>query len=140
MSSSPESSLVLQPTFDSMHALSGFVDAFAAQHALHQKDTYALQVACEELFTNTLRHGDPPANEVEVRMEWNAAYVAVTYIDDGGAYDTASTATPDTTLPAHERAIGGLGAHLIRTMMRNFEYERRGNRNHTVFHRLLTRG
>ena len=49
--------------------------------------------------------------------------------DDGRPFDPTLVDEVDVTLPANQRAVGGLGIHLIRHYMDTFSYERRGNQN-----------
>jgi serine/threonine-protein kinase RsbW len=53
----------------------------------------------------------------------------VTIEDDGVAFDPLARAAPDVTADLDEREIGGLGIHLVRTLMDGMTYERRGERN-----------
>lgn len=140
MSTPPEAVLALEPNHDGMHRLAAFIDEFAESHELSAKDAYAIHIAAEELFANTLAHSDPPARAVEFRLEVAEDVATGVYTDDGAEHDTTSPDVPDTELAPEERRIGGLGIHLIRTMMRDFTYERVGNQNRTVFRRILARG
>lgn len=49
--------------------------------------------------------------------------------DSGKPFDPTTKAEVDTTLPAEERPIGGLGIHLVRQMMDDVAYERKDNKN-----------
>ena len=51
------------------------------------------------------------------------------FIDDGVAYDPLEHADPNTSLPAEERPIGGLGIMMVRNMADSVSYERKLNRN-----------
>lgn len=140
MSTPPETVLALEPNQDGLLRLAAFIDEFAETHELSAKDAYAVHIAAEELFANTLAHSEPPARQVELKLLRTDGLVTGVYIDDGAEHDTTSSETPDTELAPEERRIGGLGIHLIRTMMRDFTYERVGNRNRTVFRRVLASG
>ena len=52
-----------------------------------------------------------------------------TIIDCGKPFDPTVQDEVDTTLPAEERRIGGLGIHIVRQMMDSINYERMDNLN-----------
>ena len=49
--------------------------------------------------------------------------------DDGRAFDPLQAPPPDLDLPLEERPVGGLGIHIVRSVMDAVEYQRRGGRN-----------
>ena len=51
-------------------------------------------------------------------------------IDNGIPFDPLAQPEPDLTLPLEERKIGGLGVHIIRTVMNHLNYHRADGRNH----------
>ena len=52
-----------------------------------------------------------------------------TITDSGVPFDPTQQADPDITLSVEERAIGGLGIHLVRQLMDDIRYERKDNKN-----------
>jgi anti-sigma regulatory factor (Ser/Thr protein kinase) len=137
MTPSAPSALRLRPELAELERLNGYVEVFAEEQELGPKDIYALTLAAEELFANTIKHSHPPATMAELLLVREANTIAVTYVDDGPAFDPTQRATPDTTLSAEERPIGGLGIHFIRTGMDDFRYVRRDGCNVTSFRRRL---
>ena len=115
---------------------------FADQHALPAAVRRSVNVALDELLTNTLVHGfaGGTGGEATVEVELRPDRVAVTLTDDGKAYDPFGRATPDTGLSIEERQIGGLGIHLVRRMMDEAGYQRRGDRNVVMLAKLLGDG
>jgi anti-sigma regulatory factor (Ser/Thr protein kinase) len=113
--------------------LVAFIESFAEQHKLHSADAFVLTVATEELFTNTLRHSQPPATWSQLSLELNDKNVTAIYCDDGAPFDPTHQHAPDITLPAAERALGGLGIEIIRKTMQAFGYERVAEINHVTF-------
>jgi len=53
----------------------------------------------------------------------------LTVSDDGVPFDPLAVAPPDTSLPLEQRPLGGLGIHLVRHLVDEVTYERRGDRN-----------
>jgi anti-sigma regulatory factor (Ser/Thr protein kinase) len=55
-------------------------------------------------------------------------------VSDGGApFDPLAQPAPDIHAPIEERKVGGLGIHLLRTLMDAVEYRRADGRNHLSF-------
>ena len=57
--------------------------------------------------------------------------------DDGIAFDPLSLPPPDVSLDIEDRLIGGLGVHLIRTMMDSVSYRREGDWNRLLVTKAL---
>jgi len=56
-----------------------------------------------------------------------------TVSDDGKAFNPLEQSPPDIHAPLEDRKIGGLGIHLLRTLMEKVEYRRDDGRNHLTF-------
>jgi sigma-B regulation protein RsbU (phosphoserine phosphatase) len=107
---------------------------FAETHALAIAVRRSLDVVLDELLANALSHGlaGREAGEVRVRVELERERLIVTLTDDGPPFDPFARDVPDTTLSVEERPIGGLGIHLVRRLVDEVGYERRGDRNVVV--------
>ena len=62
------------------------------------------------------------------------------FIDDGVAYNQLAQVDPDTTLPAEERPIGGLGILMVKKMASAISYNRANGRNILVVERTDKKG
>ncbi|MEQ9103174.1 MAG: ATP-binding protein [Rhodothermales bacterium] len=111
-----------------------------AAHTLHldADAKFALDLAVEELFTNALKHnpsGGGPL-EIEVWIEGDPQTTAksgtdpvlrVTFTDpDASPFDPASVPPVDTLAPLHDRKPGGLGLHILSSIMDHVESEHDG--------------
>lgn len=92
---------------------------------------FLADLVIEELVTNTIKYGydDTAAHCVHVSVDFVGETLTVEVRDDGHAFDPLSRETPDTTLPAEQRDIGGLGIHLVCQMSDDVRYERRDGWN-----------
>lgn len=92
---------------------------------------YLARLAVEELLTNIIKYGydDSDRHEIIVTARVDDGLFELTISDDGHAFDPTKAAEPDTTLPAAERPIGGLGLFLVRKMSDGMTYERIAERN-----------
>ena len=115
---------------------------FADAHALPAPVRRSVQVALDEFVYNPIVYGFAKRGEGagELRVELERDRVRVTITDDGPPFDPLAFASPDTALPVETREIGGLGIHLVLTMMDEVTYERRGDRNVVVLVKRLREG
>ncbi len=85
-----------------------------------------LETAAEEIYVNIASYAYPASvGEVKVDMEIldSPERVCITFEDQGIPYDPLQQKSPDVTLSAAERSIGGLGIHMVRKSMDEVKYE-----------------
>ena len=117
-------------------AFAEFADAHAVPAAIRR----SLSVALDDLLNNTIAYGfaGREGGEVRVEVELRADRLCATLTDDGRPFNPLDTAAPDTGLSVEERQVGGLGIHLVRRMMDEVGYQRRGDHNVVTLAKLLT--
>lgn len=89
----------------------------------------SLHVILDEIAANIVKHSGASCFEVDVEQMEDPAGIKLVFIDDGVPYDPLTHADPDTTLPAAERPIGGLGILMVKKMSDSISYERKHDRN-----------
>lgn len=98
--------------------LLAFVDAQCARAAVPEPTTFAVRLAAEEAFMNTLRHGyGGEPGPVRLTLEHAPDRVTLTLTDRAPPFDPADAPRPDLDADVDERTEGGLGLHLIRELM-----------------------
>ncbi len=115
---------------------------FADAQALPAPIRRSVSVALDELLKNAISYGfaGRDGGELTIEVELGADRLSVTVTDDGRPFDPFRAAAPDTTLSTAERRIGGLGIHLVRRLMDEVGYHRRGDRNVVTLAKFLTGG
>ena len=106
-----------------MTALEAHLEASGAPPAA----VNAVMIAIDELVTRVLGHGG--ARRVTVNADVADGRIGLEIEDDGVAFDPLAADTPDTTASVDARKVGGLGIHLVRTMMDEVAYARRDDLN-----------
>lgn len=94
---------------------------------------FRLKIVLEELGLNIVNHGfnNSEGHEVEIELTSSVESVTIEIIDDGRPFDPLTEAPPpDLHSSVEERPVGGLGIHLVRTMMDEVRYRREADRNH----------
>ena len=91
-----------------------------------------LNMALDDLLNNVVQYAfpnDSTEHQIEVEGEVREEYVVLNIMDDGIPFNPLSVAPPDLSVLLHEREIGGLGIHLIRSMFDEVTYHRKVGRN-----------
>jgi sigma-B regulation protein RsbU (phosphoserine phosphatase) len=112
---------------------------FADMHELPAKVRRSVSVVFDELLNNTISYGFKGRDdgEIAITVDLRPDRLAITLSDNGRPFNPFGTAAPDTGLSVEEREIGGLGVHLVRTMMDEVTYHRRTDRNVVILAKLL---
>ncbi len=98
-----------------------------------------IQLAVEEAVTNVVNHGykGRECGEVSVRVENHGRDIRITIRDQGHPFDPTSIPPADVTADLEHRRIGGLGVHLIRSVMDSVSYSRIGDENRLILEKKI---
>ena len=113
---------------------------FAAVEDLGEKEgwspdlVFRVNLALEELGLNIMNYGhDEGTHEIEINLTSEADALTIEIKDDGKPFDPLRDAPePDLDSPVGVRNPGGLGVHLVRTMMDELSYRREQGKNHVT--------
>ena len=110
---------------------SALIDAFGEAQGVRRDVLYKINLALDEIVTNIIKHGydDQARHEITIAVALEGDDVSVRVADDGRAFNPLEVPKPDLTLTLDERPIGGLGIHLVRSMMDGLEYRRENGHN-----------
>jgi serine/threonine-protein kinase RsbW len=101
------------------------VELFWEEKELPQKALFQVNLALDELLTNTISYGYPEGGEyallVRLTLEEEKDLI-IEIRDDGFPFNPLEREEPDISQDIEERPIGGLGIHLVRQMMDEIEY------------------
>ena len=119
-----KSRLVLPNDVQEVPKLAGFIDEFCETCGIDMSTTMSLNLAIEEAVVNVMDYAYPNGGKGDVYIEAECDNDVMTFIirDNGIPFDPTKASEVDTTLSAEERPIGGLGIHLVRTIMDTEEY------------------
>lgn len=125
---------------ESLRQIKAFVNAELAALDCPIDTRRQLDVAVDEVFGNIARYAyEGAAGSVMLRFEAEQTprAVTLTFLDSGVPFDPLQTETPDTTLSARERAVGGLGIFVVKKLMDAVEYEYRDGCNRLTLRKQL---
>lgn len=111
--------------------LNRLVRQFGELHEIPMRALYSINLALDELVTNTLTYGfeNPDSEQVTIHIEVAAGEIVASVSDYGLEFNPLDAPTPDLTASLSERQIGGLGIHLVRSLMDKTEYARVDGKN-----------
>ena len=117
--------LTLSATPENIETVTDFVNEQLEALDCPMKAQMQIDIAIDELFGNIAHYAyNPEVGSATVRVEVidDPLSVVITFIDEGVPYDPLSADDPDITLPAEERAIGGLGIFMVKKSMDEITY------------------
>lgn len=116
---------------DCLAPLTSAVNRFLEQRALPQAAIFRVNLAIEEVITNTIKYAydDNGAHTVTLNLTLSAGIIRLQFKDDGHPFNPLETPEPDIHLPLDQRKIGGLGLHLVRTTVSRIVYRRENDTN-----------
>lgn len=131
---SAKASLKIETRHEELDRVSAAVEELAEREGWPPEMVYRVTLVIEELVVNIINHGhDDGVHDIEIAMASEPDALTVDIIDDGRPFDPLSDAPePDLDSLLEDRPVGGLGIHLVRTMMDEVQYRREQDRNHTT--------
>jgi anti-sigma regulatory factor (Ser/Thr protein kinase) len=94
---------------------------------------FALHLAAEEAFINVMQHGyGPGGGPVTVTLQVQDRRITLTLRDQARPFDPTSVPAPDLAAGWQQRAVGGLGLHLVQSLMNEVRYESDAGRENVL--------
>lgn len=115
------------------------VEKFAAECRLSPNVVFGLNVALDEMLSNIIKYGytDDAIHEIHIRLSVAGPLLVAEIEDDGQPFDPCGASAVDVNAPLEERKVGGLGIHIVRTLMSEVDYARIAGRNRLVMKMML---
>lgn len=98
-----------------------------------------INLSLDELITNTINYGyrDELEHQIKIDLQLSEMEVVVELRDAGLPFNPLERPDPDINKELDDREIGGLGIYLVRQLMDQVEYQRRGEENIIVMKKRL---
>lgn len=105
-------------------------NVFIKDNNVSKAGNYALNVAVEELITNTIKYNvDSDSIIIDVELVISDSCLELVIIDNAGAFDIHSAEKTDLSKDIDEIEIGGLGIDLVKKLFDSCEYSYVDERN-----------
>ncbi len=104
------------------------------------KVVFHVNLVLEEILTNIIAYGYADSDEhyISIGIFLAEGELVIQVADDGRPFNPLEAPEPDLESPLEERPVGGLGLHLVRSLMHEFEYERNEGQNLLVMKKRTT--
>ena len=134
----PDLHVSLPAKLTEVRNLSSAVEEFGDENQLPLPTVFVINLALDELITNAVTHGtfNAPDPTIDIHLKADREVVTLTMEDNGSPFDPTrmDAENVDTTSSLEDRAVGGLGLHLVRTFAHEMSYEFVGGRNRLTVH------
>jgi sigma-B regulation protein RsbU (phosphoserine phosphatase) len=123
-----------------LQRLASELERFAQNHRIPEPDIHAFSLSLDELVTNTIAYGydDQGPHEILVRLTLANGRLSAEVEDDGRPFNPLTAPQPDLTSAVEDRPVGGLGIHLVRSLMDHVDYRRESGKNHLLMRKQLS--
>jgi len=106
-------------------------ESFGLKNNIQEPVIYRINIALDELLSNIISYGykDEIEHKIQVEVELRGERMVIIINDDGVPFNPFKKDPPDTMLSLEEREIGGLGIHIVKNLMDEYNYKRNVDKN-----------
>lgn len=131
----PLATLEVEASMDHWEELNDFIELYSNQQLGSGSRSYRLRLACEELFSNIIRHSGDEERTLPVLLtlrvflldepDTTTKTLMVEILDNGPLFDPQvdTDRVIPSHLPASDRPIGGLGLFLVQQSVDRLQYD-----------------
>jgi len=134
------SEITLPAKTENLIAVNDFVTAELEAYSCPMNILMEIELAVEEIFVNIANYAYQTGEgfvTVRCRIDQEPLQAIIQFMDSGVPYDPLARSDPDTTLPAEERELGGLGVMLVKKLMDSVDYKFKDGNNILTVKKLL---
>ena len=124
--------LAIENTLDALSAALEDIESHGEAEDWPMSWLFNTNLAIDELLSNVINYGyqDDAAHEIGIDLRREGDTLTIVLRDDGIAFDPLADApAPDLDSDVEDRPIGGLGVHLVKTLVDEVRYERVAGHN-----------
>ena len=123
---------MIESSPDALDRINDAVESLSRQEDWPPDLLFTTSLVIEELGLNIINHAySGVEGEFEIIIASEDDALTIEIIDSGPPFNMLTDAPmPDVAAPLEERPIGGLGIHLVKTMMDELDYRRESDKNH----------
>ena len=125
-------SLKIEASPDALDRINDEIESLSRQEEWPSDLFFTTNLVVEELGLNVINHAyRGQSGEFEIIITSEEQAITVEIIDNGLPFNMLQDAPlPDVEAEIEERPVGGLGIHLVKTMMDELHYKRDQGKNH----------
>jgi serine/threonine-protein kinase RsbW len=121
----------LQGNLSEIPRLARQIEAFGCRNNLPKTALHHINLAVDELLTNTISYGfdGPGSRVIRVSLQLDDGLLSVELLDSAKPFDPFAQPDPDITQSIENRPIGGLGIFFARKLMDHVGYHHANGQN-----------
>lgn len=109
---------------EALNEVFGFTAEFAGANRISRSDSFAVNVAVEEIFTNIVKYAARSVRDVSIHLERRGGDLIIKITDfDVEPFDVTKTERAEVGGALRERGVGGIGLHLVHNVVDRVTYE-----------------
>ena len=126
-----QKSISIKNDLHELERVSRFFEQFIKTHQLLVEVSNPISLALDEILNNIITYGysDEKEHEINIQINMFKEKIQLQIQDDALPFNPLELAESDTKSNLENRAIGGLGIHLIRKLMDKMHYEYKNKKN-----------
>ena len=128
---SPKYSFELKSDLSELKTLYQHLNKFGRGNGLSEACITDVNICLDELFTNIASHGfvDDSEHSIRFTLHLDDNVLTLNIEDHGIPFNPLEKEDPEIPADLIDVKIGGLGIHIVRTLMDDIRYERKQGRN-----------
>lgn len=108
----------------SLEEVFAFLEDFTEVEEVGDREAFCINLVAEELFTNMVKHNEGGGESIAVTIERVEDHVHLELVDfDVSPFDPSSAPKVSVSAGLAEREPGGLGLHIVKTMVDELTYD-----------------
>jgi serine/threonine-protein kinase RsbW len=121
----------LKNDFSEIKKLNNFLSQSIRRYFQNISNYQAIQLSLEEIFNNILLYAYPDNQRHEIHFTFimDKEVIQIFIEDNGIPFNPLDIDKPKMTSTLRERQVGGLGIHLVRSLMDQVSYQRNEDKN-----------
>lgn len=107
-------------------------ESFANKNQMANDVRRNTQIALDEIISNTIEYGYEKysGDKIKVNFLIDQTNLVIEIIDNAKTYNILERNDPDISKSIEEKPIGGLGVHLVKSLMTEVKYDCINGKNH----------
>ena len=123
--------IILENNVKQLSRLAGWAANIGAEAGLDEASISGINLALEEAAANVVNYAYPEGETgiIELEADITPAGITFTMSDRGKPFDPTAAPDADINASVEDRPIGGLGIHMVRTLMDSVSYQYKDGKN-----------
>ena len=107
-------------------------ESFAKENQMANDIRRNTQIALDEIISNTIEYGYEKYSDDKIKVNFliDQTNLVIEIIDNAKIYNILERNDPDISKSIEEKPIGGLGVHLVKSLMNEVKYDCINGKNH----------